>query len=32
MDGKDAGAPRYIYTKLETITPYIFRKEDECIL
>lgn len=32
LGGKDAGAPRYIWTQLNPVTPYIFRKEDELIL
>lgn len=30
--GKDAGAGRYISTKLESITPFIFREEDDVLL
>lgn len=30
--GKDFASPRYIFTKLNNITEYIFRKEDEAIL
>jgi DNA topoisomerase II len=30
--GKDAGAGRYISTKMESITPYIFREEDDILL
>jgi len=32
LGGKDASSPRYIYTQLNQLVPYIFRKEDECIL
>lgn len=31
-DPSSAAAPRYIYTELNPITKYIYRKEDECIL
>lgn len=30
--GKDHGAPRYIFTRLEEITRYIFRSEDDELL
>ena len=30
--GKDHASPRYIFTEMEKITPYIFREEDEEIL
>lgn len=30
--GQDAAKPRYIFTKLETITRKIFRPEDDCLL
>jgi DNA topoisomerase II len=30
--GEDAGAPRYIETRISDITPYIFRQEDNEIL
>lgn len=30
--GKDSASPRYIFTKLNEITPYIFRSEDNDIL
>lgn len=30
--GKDAGAPRYIYTLLEKITPILFNKKDNSVL
>jgi DNA topoisomerase II len=30
--GKDAASARYIYTKMEELTKYIFRKEDEPLL
>lgn len=32
MGGKDAASPRYIFTKLNDITRYIFIKEDDQIL
>ena len=32
MGGKDAAATRYIFTYIESIVPYIFRKEDNGIL
>ena len=32
MGGKDAAATRYIFTYIENIIPYIFRKEDNGIL
>lgn len=32
LTGKDYASPRYIYTYLEELTKYIFRKEDEPIL
>jgi len=31
-NGGDAASPRYIFTKMETITPFIFRKEDDVLL
>lgn len=30
--GKDSASPRYIYTRLEEFTRYIFIKEDDCLL
>jgi len=30
--GKDSASPRYIFTKLNEVTPYIFRSEDNDIL
>ncbi len=30
--GDDAASPRYIFTKMETITPLIFREEDDVLL
>jgi DNA topoisomerase-2 len=30
--GSDAASPRYIYTKMEYLTEYIFREEDEALL
>jgi hypothetical protein len=30
--GKDSASPRYIFTKMETITPLIFREEDDVLL
>jgi DNA topoisomerase-2 len=30
--GKDSAAPRYIFTKFNVLTPYLFRKEDNCVL
>jgi DNA topoisomerase-2 len=30
-NGKDAGSARYIYTKLEDMTPFIFRTEDSML-
>lgn len=32
LGGKDAASPRYIYTQLNDISNYIFRKEDKIIL
>ena len=32
LGGKDHASPRYIFTYLNSITKYIFREEDECIL
>ena len=32
LGGKDAASPRYIHTHLESITDYLFRKEDTGIL
>lgn len=31
LGGKDAASPRYIFTQLNQLVPYIFRKEDEKI-
>ena len=31
-NGADAGQPRYIFTKLDMCTEYIFRAEDNCVL
>ena len=30
--GKDAASPRYIFTKMETLTPLLFREEDDVLL
>lgn len=30
--GKDSASPRYIFTRMESITPYIFRDEDDILL
>ena len=30
--GKDSASPRYIFTKLNDVTPYIFRSEDNDVL
>ena len=30
--GDDAASPRYIYTKMETLTPLLFREEDDVLL
>lgn len=30
--GLDAASPRYIFTRLNQLTAYIYKKEDECIL
>lgn len=30
--GKDSGSPRYIFTEMSKITPYIYRQEDSPIL
>ena len=30
--GKDSASPRYIFTRMESITPYIFREEDDILL
>jgi DNA topoisomerase-2 len=30
--GKDSASPRYIFTQLSSLVPYIFRKEDNTIL
>ena len=30
--GKDSSSPRYIYTRLSELCPFIFRKEDDCVL
>jgi DNA topoisomerase-2 len=32
LNNEDAASPRYIYTKFESITPYIFRDEDDILL
>ena len=32
LNNEDAASPRYIYTKFESITPYIFREEDDILL
>jgi DNA topoisomerase-2 len=32
LSGSDAASPRYIFTRLNDITPYIFREEDNPIL
>lgn len=32
MCGEDSGAPRYVFTKLEMLTRYMFREEDDPIL
>lgn len=32
LNNEDAASPRYIYTKFENITPYIFREEDDILL
>lgn len=32
VGGKDSASPRYIFTKMESITPYIFREEDDVLL
>jgi len=29
--GKDAASPRYIFTKMETLTPLLFREEDDVL-
>lgn len=31
-NGDDAASARYIYTKMDMLTEYIFREEDECLL
>lgn len=31
-NGKDAASPRYIFTKMESITPLLFREEDDVLL
>ena len=30
--GKDAASPRYIFTKMESLTPLLFREEDDVLL
>jgi DNA topoisomerase-2 len=32
LGGKDAASPRYIFTNLNILTQFIFRKEDTCLL
>jgi DNA topoisomerase-2 len=32
VGGKDSASPRYIFTKMESITPLIFREEDDVLL
>eukprot|EP00981_Chlorochromonas_danica_P016093 scaffold15638_cov268-Ochromonas_danica.AAC.1 len=32
MGGKDAASPRYVFTKLETITRYLFHPDDDALL
>jgi DNA topoisomerase-2 len=32
VGGKDSASPRYIFTKMESLTPYIFREEDDVLL
>ena len=32
LNNEDAASPRYIYTKFESITPFIFREEDDILL
>lgn len=32
LNNEDAASPRYIYTKFESITPFIFRDEDDILL
>lgn len=32
VSGKDSASPRYIFTKMESITPLIFREEDDILL
>jgi len=32
VGGKDSASPRYIFTKMETLTPLIFREEDDILL
>jgi DNA topoisomerase-2 len=32
MGGKDAASPRYVFTKLEAITRYIFHPDDDALL
>jgi len=32
LGGQDAGAPRYIWTRLHPVTPFLFRKEDWPVL
>jgi DNA topoisomerase-2 len=32
VNGEDSASPRYIFTKMETITPLIFREEDDVLL
>lgn len=31
-NGEDSASPRYIFTKMETVTPLIFREEDDVLL
>ena len=32
VGGKDSASPRYIFTKMESVTPLIFREEDDILL
>ena len=32
LNGKDSASPRYIFTKMESITPLIYREEDDILL
>jgi DNA topoisomerase-2 len=32
VGGKDSASPRYIFTKMETLTPLLFREEDDILL